>query len=283
MIKHCLFPVAGFGTRFLPVTKTVPKELLPILDKPLIQYAIDEAYGSELSEMVLIINDYKFAIKKYFEPFPYLESMISSSSKIEKLDCIKNITENCNLNFVNQTEMLGLGHAILQGKDIIGNNSFAVILPDDLCHNEDQSVMSQMLEIFKKNKDKCIVAVEEVNIKDVKKYGVINFKSSSGNVFHVHDMIEKPSSSEAPSNLAIIGRYILTPDIFDILEQTEPDQNGEIQITNALRKLAKIGKVIAYKFKGRRIDCGSVDGYIKANMFFLEISNIWSNTEFSSL
>jgi len=268
MIKHCLFPVAGFGTRFLPVTKTVPKELLPILDKPLIQYAIDEAYGSELSEMVLVINDYKFAIKKYFEPFPYLESMISSSSKIEKLDCIKNITENCNLNFVNQTEMLGLGHAILQGKDIIGNNSFAVILPDDLCHNEDQPVMSQMLEIFKKNKDKCIVAVEEVNIKDVKKYGVINFKSSSSNVFHVHDMIEKPSSSEAPSNLAIIGRYILTPDIFDILEQTKPDEDGEIQITNALRELAKIGKVIAYKFKGTRIDCGSVDGYIKANMFF---------------
>ena len=268
MIKYCLFPVAGFGTRFLPVTKTVPKELLPILDKPLIQYAIDEAYGSELSEMVLVINDYKFAIKKYFEPFPYLESMISSSSKIEKLDCIKNITENCNLNFVCQTEMLGLGHAILQGKDIIANNSFAVILPDDLCHNEDQTIMSQMLEIFKKNQDKCIVAVEEVNIKDVKKYGVINFKSSSSNVFHVHDMIEKPSSSEAPSNLAIIGRYILTPDIFDILEQTKPDENGEIQITNALRELAKIGKVIAYKFKGTRIDCGSVDGYIKANMFF---------------
>jgi len=268
MVKHCLFPVAGFGTRFLPVTKIVPKELLPVLEKPLIQYAIDEAYGSGMSEMILIINEHKIAIKKYFEPFPYLESLISSSPKIDKLDCINNITKNCNLNFVNQTEMLGLGHAILQGKDVIGNNPFAVVLPDDLCHNEDQSVMNQMCEVFKENKDKCIVAVEEVNIKDVVKYGVISFKSSSNNVFQVDGMIEKPSPDLAPSNLAIIGRYILTPDIFEIIEQTEPDQNGEIQITNALMELAKIGKVIAYKFKGRRIDCGSVEGFIKANTFF---------------
>jgi len=268
MVKHCLFPVAGFGTRFLPVTKIVPKELLPVLEKPLIQYAIDEAYGSGMSEMILIINEHKIAIKKYFEPFPYLESLISSSPKIDKLDCINNITKNCNLNFVNQTEMLGLGHAILQGKDVIGNNPFAVVLPDDLCHNEDQSVMNQMCEVFKENKDKCIVAVEEVNIKDVVKYGVISFKSSSNNVFQVDDMIEKPSPDVAPSNLAIIGRYILTPDIFEILEQTKPDQNGEIQITNALKELAKIGKVIAYKFKGRRIDCGSVEGFIEANTLF---------------
>jgi len=271
MIKHCLFPVAGFGTRFLPVTKTVPKELLPILEKPLIQYAIDEAYESGISEMVLVINEHKLAIKKYFEPFPYLESLISSSPKIDKLNCIKKITRNCNLNFINQTEMLGLGHAILQGKNIIGKNPFAVILPDDLCHNKDQSVMSQMQEIFNENKDKCIVAVEEVNIKDVDKYGVISYKASSNNAFQVEDMIEKPSPSEAPSNLAIIGRYILTPDIFDILEQTEPDHNGEIQITNALRELAKNGKVLAYKFKGRRIDCGSVEGYISANVFFSDL------------
>jgi len=271
MINHCIFPVAGFGTRFLPVTKTVPKELLPVLDKPLIQYAIDEAYDTGISEMVLVMNEYKLAIKKYFEPFPYLEFLISSSPKIEKLDCINNITKNCSLNFINQTEMLGLGHAILQGKDVIGNNPFAVILPDDLCYNEDQSVMSQMQEIFKENKDKCIVAVEEVNIKDVEKYGVISIKSSSNKVFQVEDMIEKPFPSEAPSNLAIIGRYILTPDIFEILEQTEPDHNGEIQITNALRELAKDGKVIAYKFKGKRIDCGSVEGYIDANIFFSEL------------
>jgi len=131
--------------------------------------------------------------------------------------------------------------------------------------------MSQMQEIFNENKDKCIVAVEEVNIKDVDKYGVISYKSSSNNAFQVEDMIEKPSPSEAPSNLAIIGRYILTPDIFDILEQTEPDHNGEIQITNALRELAKNGKVLAYKFKGRRIDCGSVEGYISANVFFSDL------------
>jgi len=273
MIKHCLFPVAGFGTRFLPVTKTVPKELLPILEKPLIQYAIDEAYGIEASEMVIIVNEHKLAIKKYFEPFPYLESLISSSSKINKLDCIKNITENCSLNFINQTEMLGLGHAIFQGRGAIGDNPFAVILPDDLCYNKDQSVLEQMNEIFKKNQDKCIVAVEEVANEDVSKYGVISFDSSfkNKNLFYVNDMIEKPMPNETPSNLAIIGRYILTPDIFEILERTEPDQNGEIQITNALRELAKIGKVIACKFEGKRIDCGSVEGYIKANIFFSSI------------
>ena len=135
MIKYCLFPVAGFGTRFLPVTKTVPKELLPIMEKPLIQYAIDEAYESGMSEMVLVINEHKLAIKQYFEPFPYLESLISSTPKIDKLNCINEITENCTLDFINQTEMLGLGHAILQGKDTIRNNPFAVILPDDLCYN----------------------------------------------------------------------------------------------------------------------------------------------------
>jgi len=240
------------------------------LEKPLIQYAIDEAYGIEVSEMVIIVNEHKLAIKKYFEPFPYLESLISSSSKINKLDCIKNITENCSLNFINQTEMLGLGHAIFQGRGAIGDNPFAVILPDDLCYNKNQSVLEQMNEIFKKNQDKCIVAVEEVDNEDVSKYGVISFDSSfkNKNLFYVNDMIEKPMPNETPSNLAIIGRYILTPDIFEILERTEPDQNGEIQITNALRELAKIGKVIACKFEGRRIDCGSVEGYIKANIFF---------------
>jgi len=271
MIKHCLFPAAGFGTRFLPVTKTVPKELLPILEKPLIQYAIDEAHDSGMSKMVLVLNEHKLAIKKYFEPFPYLESLISSTSKIEKLDCINKITENCTLEFINQTEMLGLGHAILQGKEIIRNNPFAVILPDDLCYCEENSVLGQMLEISKDNMDKCILAVEEVNTKDIEKYGVISIKSSFKNVFQVDDMIEKPLPSEAPSNLAIIGRYILTPDIFEILERTEPDINGEIQITNALRELAKVGKVIAYKFKGRRIDCGSVKGFVKANIFYSKL------------
>jgi len=271
MIKHCIFPVAGFGTRFLPVTKTVPKELLPIKEKPLIQYSVDEAHEVGVSDMVFIINEYKLAIKKYFEPFPYLESLIASSPKINKLDCIKKITKNCNLNFINQTEMLGLGHAILQGKDVVGNNPFSVILPDDLCYSEGKSVLSQMQEIFKENKNKCIVAVEEVNIEDVEKYGVISFTSSSNNVFQVDNMIEKPSPSDAPSNLAIIGRYILTPDIFEVLENTPPDLNGEIQITNALKELAKVGKVIAYKFKGKRIDCGSVEGYSNANIFFSDL------------
>jgi len=270
MIKHCLFPVAGFGTRFLPVTKTVPKELLPILDKPLIQYAIDEAYESGATELVLVINEFKLAIKSYFEPFAYLDSLILNTPKKSKLECIDKIVQNCNLSFVNQSEMMGLGHAISQGKKSIGNNPFAVVLPDDLCYNDNLSVMQQMQEVYLKNQEKCIVAVEEVDINEVSKYGVIRGRPSSSNkrIYYVDDMIEKPTIKEAPSNLAIIGRYILTPEIFEVLEKTFPNKNGEIQITNALRVLAKQGKVIAFKFDGKRIDCGSVKGYIEGNVFF---------------
>jgi len=270
MIKHCLFPVAGFGTRFLPVTKTVPKELLPILDKPLIQYAIDEAYESGATELVLVINEFKLAIKSYFEPFAYLNSLILNTPKKSKLECIDKIVQNCNLTFVNQSEMMGLGHAISQGKKSIGNNPFAVVLPDDLCYNDNLSVLQQMQEVYLNNQEKCVVAVEEVDINEVSKYGVISGRPSSSNkrMYYVNDMIEKPTIKEAPSNLAIIGRYILTPEIFEVLEKIFPDKNGEIQITNALRVLAKQGKVIAFKFDGKRIDCGSVKGYIEGNVFF---------------
>jgi len=270
MIKYCLFPVAGFGTRFLPVTKTVPKELLPIIEKPLIQYSVDEAHEAGATDMIFVINEYKLAIKKYFEPFPYLESLINSSPKINKLDCIKNITKNCNLNFINQTEMLGLGHAIYQGKRLIGSHPFAVILPDDLCHNRGDSVLKQMLEIYTMNMDKCIVAVEEVESNEVAKYGIIDAKPihEHPNLYRVSTMIEKPDPSISPSNLAIIGRYILTPAIFDELSNLSPDHNGEIQITGALNILAGQGKVLAYKFSGTRIDCGTVNGFVKANNFF---------------
>jgi len=271
MIKYCLFPVAGFGTRFLPVTKTIPKELLPILDKPLMQYAVDEAYEAGIREMVLVINEFKLAIKDYFEPFPYLDKLITNDEiKERKLDCVRKIHDNCSLSFTNQSEMLGLGHAILQGKKVIGNNPFAVILPDDLCYSENSSVIEQMVEVYKHNKNKCIVAVEEVEINEVAKYGIVKYSpiSTSNRLFHVEDMIEKPSIYEAPSNLAIIGRYILTPDIFKVIRKTGPDKNGEIQITNALKQLALEGKVIAYKFQGKRIDCGSVEGYLEGNNFF---------------
>jgi len=268
MIQHCLFPVAGFGTRFLPVTKTVPKELLPILDKPLIQYAIDEAYESGITEMVFVVNKYKSAIKEYFEPFPYLESLLNNNPKNKKLDCIKRIIGNCNLNFVNQTEMLGLGHAILQAKEHMGSSPFAVILPDDLCFEKKLSVINQMLKIHESYPDKCIVAIEEVENSEVNKYGIVNGEKISDSLYSVREMIEKPSPDKAPTNLAIIGRYILTPDIFSAIESTNKDPNGEIQVTDALRKLALDQKVIAYKFKGIRMDCGSVEGFLEANNYF---------------
>ena len=272
MIKYCLFPVAGFGTRFLPVTKTVPKELLPILDKPLLQYALDEAYESGCTEMILVTNKFKTSIQDYFRPFPYLESIVSIKQK-NKLSCIQNITDNCSLSFVNQEEMLGLGHAIFQGRKIIGDNAFAVVLPDDLCHNKDTSVLRQLKDIYSDNPNKCIIAVEEVKNQEVEKYGVISGKPilDNSNLYQVDDLIEKPSIDEAPSNLAIIGRYIFSQEIFDILQYINPGKNGEIQITDALRELAKDGKVIALKFEGKRIDCGSVEGYLEGNIFFSSI------------
>lgn len=269
MVKYCLFPVAGFGTRFLPVTKAVPKELLPILDKPLIQYAVDEAYEIGIHNLCFVINQYKLAIKNYFMPNPYLNTLLIDGQKKEKLNCVDKIFENCSLDFIHQKEMLGLGHAILASKKSIGQNTFAVILPDDFCFHEVTSVTYQLYEIYKKNQDKCIIAIEEVEPHEVKKYGVIKGKPLKGdkNLFFVEDMVEKPSVEDAPSNFAILGRYILTPEIFVFLNQTKPDKNGEIQLTDALKGLAKIGKVLAYKISAKRIDCGSVDGYIKANNF----------------
>jgi UTP--glucose-1-phosphate uridylyltransferase len=270
MIKKCIFPVAGFGTRFLPVTKSVPKELLPIIDKPLIHYAIQEAYDSNIYEMIFIVNKYKKTIKDYLEKHPYLESLISGSKKEEKLASLNKIINTSKFTFQNQTEMLGLGHAIYQGRKYIGNNSFAVILPDDLCDNSGNSVLSQMIEVSSLYPDKCVVAIEEVDPENVCNYGVIDGQllEGSSDIFMVQNMVEKPDVENAPSNLAIIGRYILIPEIFKSLDETLPDANGEIQVTNALLKLAKQKKVLAYKFKGKRIDCGSPEGYLEANNFF---------------
>jgi len=271
MIEHCLYPVAGFGTRFLPVTKTVAKELLPVLDKPLLQYAIEESYGCKILNHHFIINNFKTAIQDYLNPHPYLENLISGTPKEQKLIEINEIIKKCNFTYFEQSKMLGLGHAILQSEEGLKSNSFAVILPDDLCTNIGKSVIQQLIDVHYVHPDKCIVAVEEVDIKEVHKYGVIDgcIDSKNENLIKVSKMVEKPNIKEAPSNLAIIGRYVLTPEIFAELKTVKPDSNGEIQITNALKKLALKAKVIALKFKGKRIDCGSVEGFIEANNYFL--------------
>jgi len=269
MINKCLFPAAGYGTRFLPATKAVPKEMLPILTKPLLQYAVEEALSAGITNMAIVTGRGKRAIEDHFDNAFELESQLRGTSKEHHLKEIKEIIKKSTFTYVRQKQMLGLGDAILTGRPLIGDEPFAVVLADDLCDCADDGVISQMIEIY--NQYQCsVVAIQEVPMHQTKKYGIIdgNLLDNSNNTYQVTDMVEKPEEKHTPSNMAIIGRYILTPDIFDILNNIKPDKTGEIQITDALRIQAKQGKVIAYKFKGKRFDCGSVKGYLEATNHF---------------
>ena len=270
MIKKCLFPAAGYGTRFLPATKAIPKEMLPVLTKPLLQYGVEEAISAGCDTMAIVTSKYKKAIEDHFDTNTDIEKSISGSSKENLVKGINTIIETCTFSYTRQIEMKGLGHAILTGQTLIGNEPFAVILADDLCDNQNKSVLLQMTELHELYPDTCIVAIEEVPKEDTNKYGVISGTEISNNIFKVDDMIEKPEPEDAPSNLAIIGRYILIPEIFDVIKTTKPGKGGEIQITDALLTLAKEGKVLAYKFEGSRFDCGSVDGFVEATNYFYQ-------------
>jgi UTP--glucose-1-phosphate uridylyltransferase len=276
IINKCLFPVAGYGTRFLPATKAIPKEMLPILTKPLIQYGVEEAMSAGMTTMAMVTSKYKQAIKVHFEPHVDIENSIKGTAKEQLLDEVNHVLNECSFTFIVQQEMLGLGHAIYTGKPLIGNESFAVILPDDLCTSDNDSVLTQMTKLYAQHPDCCIVAIEEVSKTEVDKYGVIDGEllEGSNDVYRVKSMVEKPSLADAPTNLAIIGRYILTPEIFEVLENTTPDKNGEIQITDALMTLAKRDKVIAYKFQGTRFDCGNVKGFVVATNAFAKVQGI---------
>ncbi len=275
MIKKCLFPAAGYGTRFLPATKATPKEMLPVLTKPLIQYGVEEAVEAGISTMAIVTGRGKRAIEDHFDISYELEHQIKDTSKEHLLNEIRTLVEQCTFSYTRQTQMKGLGHAILTGETLIGDEAFAVILADDLCTNDSldnkDGVLLQMLKIY--DKYQCsIVAIEEVPLEQTHKYGVIAGEpiDDSHRLYRVSNMIEKPESKDAPSNLAIIGRYILTPDIFDILRDTKPGKAGEIQITDALLEEAKQGKVLAYKFTGTRFDCGSVEGFVEATNYFFQ-------------
>jgi len=270
-IKKCLFPAAGYGTRFLPATKAIPKEMLPVLTKPLLQYGVEEAIEAGISTMAIVTGRGKRAIEDHFDVSYELEHQIKGTTKEAYLTQIRKVIESCTFSYTRQIEMKGLGHAILTGETLIGNEPFAVVLADDLCANEESGVLAQMTKLYEKHK--CsIVAVEEVPQQETNKYGVIAGEKLSKDLVRVDTMVEKPDPKDAPSNLAIIGRYILTPDIFDILRKTEPGKGGEIQITDALLEQAKEGRVLAYKFKGRRFDCGSVDGFVEATNYFYQKS-----------
>jgi UTP--glucose-1-phosphate uridylyltransferase len=226
--------------------------------------------------MAMVTSKYKQAIENHFKPHAGIDASIKGTAKASLLDEVNHASEQCDFTYIEQQRMLGLGHAIYTGKPLIGSESFAVILPDDLCANDGDSVLMQMTKLFDQHPDCCIVAIEEVPMTEVDKYGVIDGELLEGsiNTYRVNSMVEKPSPADAPTNLAIIGRYILTPEIFDVLENTAPDKNGEIQITDALMTLAKEGKVIAYKFQGTRYDCGNVKGFVVATNHFAKQQNI---------
>ena len=269
MINKCLFPAAGYGTRFLPATKAVPKEMLPIINKPLLQYGVEEALESGISNMAIVTGRGKRAIEDHFDNSVELEFQLSKTLKGHYLNEINKIIQDSTFTYVRQKKILGLGDAIHSGMPLIGEEPFAVILADDLCITHSNNVISQMIEIY--NKYECsVVAIEEVPLNQIKKYGIIagQLLENSTDTYQVTKMIEKPKDNNAPSNMAIIGRYILTPDIFKILENIQPDKNGEIQITDALNIQAKNGRVLAYKFKGKRFDCGSIEGYLAATKYF---------------
>ncbi|EAI2958892.1 UTP--glucose-1-phosphate uridylyltransferase GalU [Campylobacter jejuni] len=272
MLQTCIFPAAGYGTRFLPATKTLPKEMLPILTKPLIHYGVDEALEAGMENMGFVTGRGKRALEDYFDISYELEHQISGTKKEYLLDEIRSLINRCTFTFTRQNQMKGLGDAVLKGRPLVGDEAFGVILADDLCVNEeDLNVMAQMVKIYEKYR--CtIIAVMEVPKEQVSNYGVISGNFVEENLIMVNSMIEKPSPDEAPSNLAIIGRYILTPDIFGILENTKAGKNGEIQLTDALLTQATNGMVLAYKFQGKRFDCGSVEGFVEATNYFYEKS-----------
>jgi UTP--glucose-1-phosphate uridylyltransferase len=269
MIKKCLFPVAGYGTRFLPATKSMPKEMMPIVNKPLVQYGVEEAFDAGMTDMAFVTGRGKRAIPDHFDVSYELEAEIKGTGKEKQLAEIRNLIDKCTFTYTRQKYMRGLGNAILTGETLIGDQPFGVILADDLCLNKEHGVLKQMVGLY--NQFRCtIVAIEEVPLEETNKYGVIAGKEVDENIYRVETMVEKPDPKDAPSNLAIIGRYILTPDIFEILRNTPPGANGEVQLTDALLTQATRGCVMAYKFKGKRFDCGSVDGFVEATNYCYE-------------
>ena len=269
MIKKCLFPVAGYGTRFLPATKSMPKEMMPIVNKPLVQYGVEEAFDAGMTDMAFVTGRGKRAIPDHFDVSYELEAEIKGTGKEKQLVEIRKLIDDCTFTYTRQKYMRGLGNAILTGETLIGDQPFGVVLADDLCLNDEHGVLKQMVELY--NQFRCtIIAIEEVPQEETDKYGIISGKEVHENIYRVENMVEKPDPKDAPSNLAIIGRYILTPDIFEILRNTPPGANDEVQLTDALLTQATNSCVMAYKFKGKRFDCGSVDGFVQATNYCYE-------------
>jgi len=268
-IKKAIFPVAGLGTRFLPATKASPKEMLPIVDKPLIQYAVEEALAAGLREMIFITSSSKSAIIDHFDTNVGLEAQLAAAGKHDKLQLVRNILPaNVTCSYVRQPRALGLGHAVLCARHLIGDEPFAVILADDLISDDDHGCVAQMTKAYEAT-NQSILAVQEIALAETKKYGVIEpGNRSTDKLIAIKHIVEKPAPAQAPSNLAAVGRYILTPAIFSCLEKIAIDNRGEIQLTDAIAMLLQQESVYAYQFTGKRYDCGSKLGYLQATIAY---------------
>ena len=265
-IRKAVVPVAGFGTRLLPATKAQPKEMLPIVDMPGVQYVVEEAVNSGIENLLLVTGRNKRAIEDYFDYTVELERELKNKGKTDLLNVVRNVSEMASIYYVRQKIAKGLGDAIYHAKGFISDEPFGVLLADDII-DSNIPVLEQMIDVFSDHPG-IILAVMEVPIKDTKLYGIIEGKKIAERLYEVYDMVEKPEPMEAPSNIAIVGRYILTPSIFDSLESTPPGKNGEVQITDAIKNLLVKEKIYAYKFEGERFDVGDKLGYLKANIAF---------------
>lgn len=266
-ITKAVFPVAGMGTRFLPATKASPKEMLPLVDKPLIQYVVEEAVASGVMEMILVTGRGKNAIEDHFDKAVELENFLEEKGKNELLKVVRGISDMCDFCYIRQKEPLGLGHAILRAKDIVGAEPFAVLLGDDIIHTGGRPGIGQLMDVFEE-KRASVIAVEGVPEESVSSYGVIDAEPVADGLYRIKGMVEKPPKEKAPSNLAIIGRYVLAPEIFGHLEKTKPDARGEIQLTTALNSMLEESPIYALEFEGSRYDAGDKLGFLKATVEF---------------
>ncbi|RDY69286.1 UTP--glucose-1-phosphate uridylyltransferase GalU [Lysobacter soli] len=265
-IRKAVFPVAGLGTRFLPATKTVPKEMLPIIDRPLIQYAVDEAIEAGCDTLVFVTNRYKHAVADYFDKAYELEQKLERSGKTEQLELVRNVLpEGVRAVFVTQAEALGLGHAVLCAKAVIGDEPFAVLLPDDLIWNRGPGALKQMADAAEAS-GASVIAVQDVPREQTASYGIVATEGFAKRQGRIRAIVEKPKPEDAPSNLAVVGRYVLNPRIFSLLESTTPGAGGEIQLTDAIAALLEEEAVNAYRFQGTRFDCGTHIGLIEATI-----------------
>ncbi|WP_457320648.1 UTP--glucose-1-phosphate uridylyltransferase GalU [Stenotrophomonas sp. P5_B8] len=267
-IRKAVFPVAGLGTRFLPATKTVPKEMLPIIDRPLIQYAVDEAIEAGCDTLIFITNRYKHAVADYFDKAYELEQKLERAGKMEQLELVRHVLPNgVRAIFVTQAEALGLGHAVLCAKAIVGDEPFAVLLPDDLIWNKGDGALKQMADANQAT-GASIIAVEDVPRDKTGSYGIVATDTFDGRQGRISAIVEKPKPEDAPSDLAVVGRYVLSPKIFELLEATGTGAGGEIQLTDAIAELLKSERVDAFRFEGTRFDCGTHLGLVEATIRF---------------